>query len=52
MCLTGKMTGYIVYAIGIIGGVEGATLKGSEGIAISAVAMIVIVIGSYLLDKK
>lgn len=52
MYLTGKMTGYIVYAIGIIGGVEGATLRGKEGIAISLVSLVVIVIGSYLLDKK
>ncbi|HEY9246611.1 MAG TPA: hypothetical protein VIO11_07190 [Candidatus Methanoperedens sp.] len=48
---TQKMLGYIVYAIGIIGGVEGATVRGSEGLIISVVALIVIIIGSYLLEK-
>ncbi len=52
MCLTKKMAGYIVYAIGIIGGVEGATLRGMQGIEISIVALIVIIIGSYLLETQ
>lgn len=49
MCLTGKMAGYVLYAIGIIGGVEGAVAK---SISISIVALVVVVIGSYLLEKK
>lgn len=44
-----KIIGYVLYAVGIIGGVEGAVDK---SIPISVVALIVIVIGSYLLDKK
>ncbi len=48
---TQRMAGYILYAIGIIGGVEGATVRGMEGIGISVVALIVIIIGSYLLEK-
>ncbi|MCX9024933.1 MAG: hypothetical protein OIN85_02420 [Candidatus Methanoperedens sp.] len=43
------MTGYVLYAIGIIGGVEGATGK---SIPISVVALIVIVAGSYLINKE
>ncbi|HIH44582.1 MAG TPA: hypothetical protein HA257_05765 [Candidatus Methanoperedenaceae archaeon] len=50
--LSAKMIGYILYAIGIIGGVEGAAKRGTEGIAISVVALAVIIIASYLLDKK
>ncbi len=52
MEFTQKMAGYVLYAIGIIGGVEGATVRGTQGIDISVVALIVIIIGSYLLDKK
>jgi len=47
-----KMAGYVLYAIGIVGGVEGATVRGTQGIGISVVALIVIIIASYLLDKK
>jgi hypothetical protein len=44
-----KIIGYVLYAVGIIGGVEGAVNK---SITTSVVALIIIVIGSYLLDKK
>lgn len=48
-----KIVGYILYAIGIIGGVEGATMpRGMLAIGTSVVALIVIIIGSYLLEKK
>ncbi len=50
-----KMVGHVLYAIGIIGGVEGATMpRGMDamtGILASVVAMVVIVIGAYLLEK-
>jgi len=50
------MAGYILYAIGIIGGVEGATMRESFGtqlaIITSVIALIVIAIGAYLIDKK
>jgi hypothetical protein len=46
-----KIAGYVLYAIGIIGGVEGATVRGTTGITISVVALVVIVVGAYLLDK-
>ncbi len=46
-----KIAAYVLYAIGIIGGVEGATVRGTEGIGISIVALIFIVIGAYLLEK-
>lgn len=56
MCLTAKMAGYILYAVGIIGGVEGATMKAEFGtqlaIITSVIALIVIAIGAYLIDKK
>lgn len=45
----GKIIGYVLYAIGIIGGVETAVDK---NIPASVVAIVVIIIGSYLLDKK
>ncbi len=45
----GKIIGYVLYAIGIIGGVEGAIDK---NIPASVVAIIIVIIGSYLLDKK
>ncbi len=49
---TQKIVGYVLYAIGIIGGVEGATMeRGTTGIIISVVALVVIVVGAYLLDK-
>jgi len=43
------MAGYILYAIGIIGGVEGVVDK---SIPISAVAIIVIIIASFLLKPE
>ena len=53
MDLNGKMVGYILYAVGIIGGVEGAIdPRGQNGILISIIAMVVILIASYLLGKK
>jgi hypothetical protein len=51
MCLTKKMAGYVLYAVGIIGGVEGIT-SNPKSIPISLVALIVIIIGSYLLEKQ
>jgi hypothetical protein len=49
------MSGYVLYAIGIIGGVEGATKATAWGIQLAAIvsviALIVIVIGAYLLEK-
>ena len=53
MELNGKMFGYILYAVGIIGGVEGSIdPRDQNGILISIVAMVVIIIASYILDKK
>jgi hypothetical protein len=53
MELNGKMVGYILYAVGIIGGVEGAIdPRQQNGILISIIAMVVIIIASYMLDKK
>lgn len=51
---TQKMIGYILYAIGIIGGVEGATMvpRNTTGILTSIIALVVIVIGAYLLQKE
>ena len=50
------MTGYILYAIGIIGGVEGATMRAEMGsklaIVTSVIGLIVIVIGAYLMEKE
>ncbi len=49
---TQKMAGYVVYAIGIIGGVEGATMeRGPTAILTSVIAVVVIVIGAYLIEK-
>jgi glucose uptake protein GlcU len=53
---TNKMAGYILYAIGIIGGVE-AALKTNEWdkttlVMVSIIALIVIAIGAYLLQKE
>ncbi len=51
---TQKIAGHLLYAIGIIGGVEGATraLVGKEfAVVTSVVSLVVIVIGAYLLDK-
>lgn len=48
-----KMFGYVLYAIGIIGGVEGASgVRQQDSFMISIVAMIVIIIASYLITKK
>lgn len=56
MEFTQKMLGYVLYAIGIIGGVEGATMRVELGmnmaIITSVIALIVIVIGAYLIEKK
>ncbi len=56
MEFTQRMIGYVLYAIGIIGGVEGATMRAELGrntaIIISIIALIVIVIGAYLIEKK
>ncbi len=51
MCCNKKMAGYVLYAIGIIGGVEGVT-NTPKSIMISVIALIVIAIGSYLLVKE
>jgi hypothetical protein len=51
MSLNKKMAGYVLYAVGIIGGVEGVT-SSPKSIPISVVALIVIIIGSYLLEKQ
>jgi hypothetical protein len=51
---TQKMAGYVLYAIGIIGGVEGATralLDKDLAIATSVVSLAVIVAGAYLIEK-
>ena len=50
--MNGKMVGYILYAVGIIGGVEGAIAPRGRSILISVIAMVVIIIASYMLDKK
>lgn len=47
---TQKIAGYVLYAIGIIGGVEGA-ITDRAPIITSVVALIVIVIGAYLIEK-
>ncbi len=47
----GKMLGYILYAVGIVGAVEGIT-SSPKSIMISAVAMVVIIVASYLLERK
>jgi hypothetical protein len=53
MGLNGKMVGYILYAVGIIGGVEGAIdPRNQNDILISVIAMVVIIIASYMLNKK
>ncbi len=47
-----KFLGYVLYAVGIIGGVEGATMpRDMTAIGTSIVALIVVVIGAYLLEK-
>ena len=49
---TQKIAGYVLYAIGIIGGVEGATMeRGTTAITTSVIALVIIVIGAYLLEK-
>lgn len=53
MELNEKTIGYILYAVGIIGGAEGAIgIRPQNSLVISVVAMIVIIIASYLLGKK
>ncbi len=48
-----KTVGYILYAVGIVGGVEGATnARPGSSLVISIVSIVVIIIGSYLLAKK
>lgn len=48
-----KTVGYILYAVGIIGGVEGATdVRPELSLVISIVSVIVIIIASYLLAKN
>ena len=48
-----KTVGYILYAVGIVGGVEGATnARPGSSLVISIVSVIVIIIASYLLAKK
>ena len=47
-----KILGFIIYAIGIVGCVEGVFKKSTE---ISVVALVVVIVGSVLLgfnDKK
>lgn len=44
-----KILGYIIYGIGILGGVEGV-MKESMPISIAAIA--VLAVGSYLLGKE
>lgn len=53
MELNVKTVGYILYAVGIIGGAEGASeIRGDASFIISLIAMVVIIIASYLLGKK
>jgi hypothetical protein len=53
MGLNERTVGYILYAVGIIGGAEGASgVRTQDSFIISVVAMIVIIIASYLLGKK
>ena len=48
-----KTIGYILYAVGIIGGVEGATdVRPGLSFTISIISLVVIIIASYLLAKK
>ena len=48
-----KTIGYILYAVGIIGGVEGASgVRPQYSLIISIIAMVVVIIASYLLGKK
>ena len=50
MC-NNKMLARVLYAVGIVGGVESFT--GTESnLLIAAVALIVIIIASYLLEKE
>lgn len=51
---TKKMAGYVLYAIGIIGGVEGAAralLDKDLAVVTSVVSLAVIVVGAYLIEK-
>ena len=51
-----KMIGRVLYAIGIIGGVEGATMRDKFGrtleIVTSVIALVVIIIGAHLMEKE
>ncbi len=44
-----KVLGYIIYGIGIIGGVEGVMKK---SIPISIIAIVVLAAGGYLLGRE
>lgn len=46
---SGKIIANVLYAVGIIGGMEGVS---KASIPISVVALLVIIIASYLLDKN
>ncbi len=50
-----KMLGRVLYAIGIIGGVEGASMRFLDSrdtaILTSIIALAVIIIGAYLIEK-
>ncbi|MCX9073364.1 MAG: hypothetical protein OIN88_01710 [Candidatus Methanoperedens sp.] len=52
---TQKIAGHVLFAIGIIGGVEGAVMRSELGrdmaIITSVIALIVIIIGAYLMEK-
>lgn len=54
MEINSKMIGYILFAIGIIGGVEGASGVRGEGAGfiISIIAMVFIIIASYFIAKE
>ena len=47
-----KILGYILYGVGIVGGVESFTIGGSTGRSVAAVAMVLIIIGSIFLGMK
>ena len=48
MC-NNKMLANVLYAVGIVGGMEGVS---KASIPISVVALLVIIIASYLLEKE
>lgn len=53
---TKKLAGQVLYAIGIIGGVEGVVMRFQGGrivaIVTSLIALIIIIIGAYLMEKE